>query len=209
MSEPTTNPTILNLDGSVTREEYMGAITRLMTFWHDKLRQRMSWCGERHRYFASIIPEYDTPEYRDKEYGAGEADFSRVSDDADYAERLRHVRARILWYAKSGTINLDLANEMFVASGLPEYGSPGKPVGTRLRVALPEIIINVAGDELASKVWAERHLMEYIVHVMDGKPPLEDAAYVTGSAAFDAGDTADVEVENQEPTIRMEDTIRP
>lgn len=207
MSEPTTNSTTVNLDGTVTRNEYMDSVTRLMNFWHRELRPRKSWCGERHRYFEAIIPEYVTPE--DEEYDSGKADFDKVPENADYATLLRNIRARILWYAKSGTISLAMADEMFRASGMPVYTIPGKPVGTRLVAYFPRVFFNASGDKDAAMEWAKTNFAESIVQALDGKPMQENNPYVPGSVVFD-GET-DIEFEPQvtPTTIRDEDVIRP
>jgi len=133
-SETASNTATLDLTIVVTRDQYKEAITKLLDEL-DRVSSEMRWCSERHRYFNAVMDEYCD----------GDADFGLVPEDTNYAARLRSMRARILWYARAETIKLDLANRLFTAMGLPEYGG-GNKAGPRYRVEL-NLELSVSGDD--------------------------------------------------------------
>jgi hypothetical protein len=167
--------TTLDLEGTVTREQYEAAVISLCATFNT-VAEEMGWCGERHRYFAAIIPEYDY----DREDGESRVNFSLVPDDEDYAARIKGMRARILWYGRAGTIRMSIVNRGLNALGLPDY--EGSKSGARFRVYLTLELNVTAHPDTTGRRWLYDHLREVLPAAMDGKP-VEDNRYVPGSAA--------------------------
>jgi hypothetical protein len=165
----------LNLDAAITREQYIDAVSNLLPEL-DTISDDRGWCGDRHRYFKSVLPEY-TP---DINYSAN-ADFNLVPEDTDYAARLRSIRARVLWYAKAETINLAIANRVLTALGLSAYEISRK-AGTRFQVRV-YLNLNVTGDRYDAADWLREELPGRIIRALDGLPQPDDNRYVPGSAA--------------------------
>jgi hypothetical protein len=172
----------LNLDAPVTREQYEHAVRHMVEYLGHDLTRRHGWCEDRYRYFAAVIPEY-------RRRREDRVNFEVVPQEANYAQLLKDIRARILWYVAEGdVIHLDEANEVFAAGGLPEYGKDEKLGGHRVRVALPYLDINVAGAESQEQAnaWAQQNMIELIVNLLDGKPVEEGSnKYVPASGVFD------------------------
>jgi hypothetical protein len=192
--------TTLNLNEPIDRETYERAVTHLIAFLENDLRRRMDWCEERFRYFSAVIPEFnqDAPGY---------VDFRQVPEDADYAKLLGEMRGRLLWYTNAGTITLDTVQEIFRSCGMPEYERPADKSGTRLKVYLRPIEINVAGTEREAIEWVNKHLNDFLIRVMDGKPPQDDDLYVPGSAVADLMPQA--ETTRWRPPVNEADILRP
>jgi hypothetical protein len=181
----------LDLDTTITRDQYMNAVTRLL-IEANTVSSENGWCDERHRYFEAVVKEYDL----------GDADFSQVPEDTDYAAQLRSMRARILWYAYAASISLDTANRFFAAMGLHEYNDHDKP-GSRFHV---EVImeLNVTGE--GGRYYLQSHLASLITRALDGRLSEEDNRYVPGSAVITQRYVTSM---LNEPAIKATDIERP
>lgn len=197
-----TEVTTLDLDQTVTREQYEHAITHLAAFLETTLRRENDWCEERFRYFRAIMPEFSQDSVNFVNLGL-------VAQDADYAQLLKDIRARVLFYTHSGTINLDTANRIFEAAGLPAYGIDTK-TGVRMHVYMPPLALNVAVDGVEeARAWLADNLLRLITDVMDGSPvKTDDNKYVPGSLAFDNNSTS-IGVMTNTTTVRESDILRP
>lgn len=195
--------TTLDLSGDVTREQYFASVEGLTEYLRS-LAYDMSWCSERHRYFAAIIPEYDSY--------AGETQINRslVPDDSDYAARLRDVRARVLWYVNAGTIELEYANRGFAAANMAPYVPEAKS-GRRVQVFLPAFEFSVTdnGDtDAAIRVYVREHVTEMIVAALDNRT-LEGNRYVPGSAVFEQTGIEVYVMRNDHNVIPSDMILRP
>lgn len=190
----------LNLSEPITRDDYFSSVARLTEFFRE-LADRTEWCSARHRYFAAIVPEYNA-------YARDNYDPALVPDDADYAARLRDMRARVLWYVSAETIDLDTANEGFRAAGWPLYAV--EKAGVRVEVCLPPLYVNVAPDgELPGNTvrWVRDHIGQLIIDRLDGKR-VRDNRYVPGSATI-SGNVEVYFVSAERSGIPESDTLRP
>lgn len=208
MSEDNAN--VLKLDGEITRDQYKECIERMVEYLNGDLKTEMEWCSQRHRYFDALIIEYES-DGRD-----GALEVNLIPGEADFAQRLRDIRARLLWYAKNETITVWTANKILARSGLQEYNNNGKPVGRRISVSLPTITLNIGGDEMSCLEWIEQNILSMILDGLDGKifeakGDDKQNRYVPGSAAFENHPHRYVDAEEvtQEVSIPESETLRP
>lgn len=171
MSE-TTVPAI-DLDTTVTREQYISAVESLLPVL-DQVSNDRGWCSERHRYFRAVMHEYVPDSTRYEHAGA---DFSQVPEDTDYADRLRSMRARVLWYVRNDTISPEIGDRILTGLGLRLANQAQKP-GERVRAHI-DVELNVAPGDSTARNWAEFDLPALIVRVLDASP--DAGRYIPGS----------------------------
>lgn len=172
MSE-TTVPAI-DLDTTVTREQYISAVEGLLPVLDDISDDR-GWCTERHRYFRAVMFEYMPVGVNER---AG-ADFSQVPEDTDYAARLRSMRARVLWYVRNDTISPEIGDRILTGLGLRLANQARKP-GERIRAHI-DVELNVGpGDDGSARSWATHGLPALIVRLLDASP--DAGRYIPASA---------------------------
>lgn len=112
----------IDLDGPVTREQY-NTMANVLAPALDAFGRRAGWCSERHDHFTAILPEY-TSDYYDRATATPATD-----ETADYAQKARDVRGRILWHVRNRSysrrdVTIQAANRLLAAAGLPEYPVP-------------------------------------------------------------------------------------
>lgn len=112
----------INLNERVTREQY-NVMASLLAPGMNAYGRHVGWCGERHSYFQGILPEYN---------GYAEALYNPVPDTdprTDFAESVREVRGRILYWVVQGSVTIGNANEIMSAAGIPPYTGDVQEVG--------------------------------------------------------------------------------
>lgn len=213
-----TSTTVLNLtDNSVTKEQYETAITALGTEMCN-IAYEKEWCSARHQYFRAIFSEYNRDNLlpnRDYEPHPDQrppfqADFSQTPDTDNYGYTLSVVRAHILWYVRSGTVDLDRANQVFRAMNIPTYPDKPQTGGRLLRVYLSPFYVRVSeslGTEYESEDWAVHHLAGVLQAMLNGQP-VADNPLIPGAFQIEGYSEAYVQRPGIEP-VMPEDTIRP
>jgi hypothetical protein len=167
----------LDITNPVSRPDYILAVTGMHDVLENTLKHRNSWCDERFRYFTAVIPDLDWDGYPQHP----ELNFDKLPEDADYAERLRDMRGKLLWYTKAEVITLDEVNEIFAAAKLPEYGTK-KNAGTRVNVLLPRFEVSLAtGDLEEARGSIVNNFAEFLTRMLDGGQAKDDDKYVPGS----------------------------
>lgn len=206
--ESNTSRTVLNLtDNSVTREQYVTALTSLGDFLCE-LRHAKGWCGESHQYFTAIYPEYDRHE-RNAHQHAPLMDL--VPDDADYGDRLRRIRARVLWYVNADLTDLITANDAFIMMGIPTYPDKSVSIESQIYVYLPTLYLSVSAPSMNEAIdWAESDLLDAVAAAVNGHPIPAGSPIVPGSVRFAESPGIDVyRVGLGNEQIMSADTERP
>lgn len=204
-----------------TQEGYENAIRILAEFLTD-LRAERRWCGEAHRYFQAIMPEYD---YNDPTV----PDFNKTPDLDDYdkipaevwkAETfypylLAEIRARVLWYVRHGSTDLDTANDAFRRMGIPTYNDK-VPQPLRFTVYAESTTFHVSamipgdvppGDTVEN--FTKSYVRGNFWAFLTGTLPTGDNHFIPGSLVMEESHSPSVYLESGNMSVQESDTQRP
>lgn len=128
--DTTTTDTVPTLDlTSVSPEDYQACLERVLAAGA-AVATRHSWCSGWMTYLMNVSPHYGrmgvieipAEETLDRSWFTDEGWTEYYAKfNAARGEELRRLRGRILTYAEQGDINVEDANAVFAAAGLPLY----------------------------------------------------------------------------------------